>query len=101
MRQWRKAGPEQSGPAFFFAWAAVPDRAIRASCGGRCPGLSRDPTVRMHVGGSARLGLFADVFNVTNQGEALRVFPQPGPNLGLPLLWTDPCSARAGAHVEF
>jgi hypothetical protein len=55
----------------------------------------------VHTGGAASLGLFVDVFNVTNQGEALRVSPQSGPNLGLPLLWTDPRSARAGVHLVF
>ena len=47
------------------------------------------------------MGIFVDVFNVTNQGEALRVNQQSGPNLGLPLLWTDPRSARVGLHVVF
>ena len=55
----------------------------------------------LRTGGAASLGLFVDVFNVTNQGEALRVSPQSGPNLGLPLLWTDPRSARAGVHLSF
>jgi hypothetical protein len=55
----------------------------------------------MRIRGAASVGLFLDVLNVTNQGEALRVSPQSGPNLGLPLLWTDPRSARAGVHVTF
>lgn len=50
---------------------------------------------------STRLELFVDVFNVTNQGEALRVNQQSGPNLGVPLLWMDPRTARAGVHILF
>lgn len=58
------------------------------------------------VGGSRRLGVFADVFNVANQGVpdsdvATPVFTGSGPNLGLPLVWRSPRQLRLAIRVEF
>jgi hypothetical protein len=48
-----------------------------------------------------RLGVFADAFNVWNQGVALRIINQSGPNLGMPQVWLDPRTVRAGARLIF
>jgi hypothetical protein len=47
------------------------------------------------------LGLFADVFNVTNQGIALRIDAGSGPNFGVPTQWIEPRMLRVGARVSF
>jgi hypothetical protein len=57
--------------------------------------------------GSQTLGLFADVFNVWNQGvpdsewggEA--VISASGPNLGVPTLWRAPRQVRLGLQLTF
>lgn len=48
-----------------------------------------------------RLGAFVDVFNVTNQGVALRIANFSGPNFGVPNQWLDPRTVRAGVRVMF
>jgi hypothetical protein len=50
---------------------------------------------------AAKLGVFVDVFNVWNQGVALRINNASGPNLGVPTQWLDPRTVRAGARVIF
>jgi len=48
-----------------------------------------------------RLGVFADVFNVGNQGVALSLTNQSGPNLGVPQTWTEPRMLRLGVRTIF
>jgi hypothetical protein len=47
------------------------------------------------------LGVFGEVFNVTNQGIALRVLNASGPNLGLPTQWSSPRLLQAGVRYRF
>jgi len=47
------------------------------------------------------IGLFLNVFNVTNQGIPLNVNTQSGPNFGVPNVWLDPLRIRAGVRVMF
>jgi hypothetical protein len=47
------------------------------------------------------LGVFGEVFNVTNQGIALRVLNASGPNLGLPMQWSSPRVLQAGLRYRF
>lgn len=46
-------------------------------------------------------GLFLDVFNVWNQGVALRTNNVSGANLGVPSVWSEPRTIRAGVRVTF
>jgi hypothetical protein len=50
---------------------------------------------------AATLGLFADVFNIWNQGVALNVFRRSGASFGIPTQWAEPRTVRAGARVVF
>ena len=47
------------------------------------------------------LGVFTDVFNVSNQGVALRNADLSGPNFGVPLEWLEPRTLRAGVRLMF
>jgi hypothetical protein len=47
------------------------------------------------------VGGFVDLFNAGNQGVALRVNNQSGPNLGVPTQWLDPRTVRAGLRLMF
>ncbi|MDO8678390.1 MAG: TonB-dependent receptor [Acidobacteriota bacterium] len=49
----------------------------------------------------ATLGVFADVFNVGNQGVALRNTNVSGPNFGVPAEWLEPRTLRAGVRLMF
>ena len=53
------------------------------------------------LGFEGTLGLFVDVFNVTNEGTALFVINASGPSFGEPLTWTDPRTVRAGLRYTF
>jgi len=46
-------------------------------------------------------GIFVDVFNVSNQGVALRTSNSSGPNLGVPTQWLDPRTLRMGVRLFF
>jgi hypothetical protein len=66
--------------------------------------LRVEKTVR--VANGSRLGLFADVFNVGNQGipdpSARRpVVDFSGPSFGQPVFWLSPRIVRAGVRVSF
>ena len=55
---------------------------------------------------SATLGLFADVFNVWNQGVANSdvteaIFSNSGPRFGEPAVWVDPRMLRVGIRASF
>jgi hypothetical protein len=50
---------------------------------------------------AATVGVFADVFNVWNQGVETTVNNTSGPNLGVPNSWSDPRSLRAGVRLIF
>jgi hypothetical protein len=51
--------------------------------------------------GRWKTGAYADVFNVTNQGVASRVYNVSGPNFGTPNAWSNPRTVRAGVRVNF
>jgi hypothetical protein len=53
------------------------------------------------VRAAGRIGMFADVFNVVNQGVPLNVNSTSGPNFGLPTNWIEPRSLRAGVRLMF
>lgn len=46
-------------------------------------------------------GFFLDVFNLWNQGVALRTNNMSGSNLGVPNAWSEPRTARAGVRMVF
>jgi len=55
---------------------------------------------------SSRLGVFADVFNLGNQGipdpSARRpIFEISGPSFGQPQFWLSPRTLRAGLRLSF
>jgi hypothetical protein len=59
-----------------------------------------------NLAGASRLGLFIDVFNVSNQGapDPSKIFAvefRSGPNFGQPLNWLAPRTARAGVRFSF
>lgn len=47
------------------------------------------------------LGVFADVFNVGNQGVSLWNTEVSGPNFGVPAQWIEPRTLRAGVRLMF
>jgi hypothetical protein len=53
------------------------------------------------VRGRATVGLFADVFNVTNAGSSTGYVPNSGPRFGLPIAWIDPRTVSAGVRLMF
>jgi hypothetical protein len=48
-----------------------------------------------------KIGFYADVFNVTNQGVANRFFSISGPNFGTPNSWSNPRILRVGLRLNF
>jgi hypothetical protein len=58
------------------------------------------------LGGRGRLGIFVDVFNVSNRGvpdssNNVPVVNISGPLFGQPAAWTDPRTVRLGGRVSF
>lgn len=53
------------------------------------------------VRGRASLGLFADVFNVTNAGSARGNVQNSGPRFGLPNNWIEPRTLNVGTRLVF
>lgn len=51
--------------------------------------------------GRATLGLFADVFNVTNAGSSRNYVANSGPRFGLPQAWIEPRTLNAGVRLVF
>ena len=51
--------------------------------------------------GLGTVGVFADVFNVGNQGVPLGMTNTSGPNFGVPNSWQEPRSLRAGVRMLF
>jgi hypothetical protein len=47
------------------------------------------------------LGVFADIFNVGNQGVSLKDTEVSGPNFGVPARWIEPRTLRAGIRLLF
>ena len=49
-----------------------------------------------------KIGIYDDVFNVTNVGRALGVTALSGPSFGVPSLWTEPRTAQlSGTRSEY
>ena len=48
-----------------------------------------------------QLGLYLDIFNMTNQGVELNITRVSGPNFGVPLVWTEPRTIRAGVRLMY
>ena len=55
----------------------------------------------LRVRAATTLGVYADVFNLNNQGIAGRINLTSGPNFALPVAWSDPRTLRVGARVTF
>src|SRR5204862_1849404 len=53
------------------------------------------------VSGSARIGLYGDVFNVTNQDGPTKVNNTSGSAFGQPRAWRSPRQFRGGVRVTF
>lgn len=53
------------------------------------------------IRGRGTLGLFADVFNVTNAGSAITNVSASGARFGLPNSWLEPRTLNAGARLSF
>ena len=53
------------------------------------------------IGTSGAIGLFVDVFNLTNEGTAMQVRSDSGPTFGAPIAWTNPRTVRAGLRHTF
>ena len=51
--------------------------------------------------GPSKVGAYADVFNVTNQGIANRYYQISGHSFGTPNSWSNPRILRAGLRVTF
>jgi hypothetical protein len=60
--------------------------------------LRVEKTIRLYGG---RVGVYADVFNVTNVGRALTYAWFSGPNFGRVLAWTDPRTGRIGVRLDW
>jgi hypothetical protein len=60
----------------------------------------------LRLGRGRHLSVFADVFNVTNQGApdsdwVTPVFPMSGPSLGLPTVWRHPRHLRVSVRLTY
>jgi hypothetical protein len=58
------------------------------------------------LGGTRKLGVFLDVFNVGNIGTVDSTWRNPvtllsGPNFGVPQAWVEPRTMRLGARVTW
>jgi outer membrane receptor protein involved in Fe transport len=61
--------------------------------------LRVEKTFRIRHGGN--LSVYADVFNVTNQGVPTSVNTGSGPNFAVPTGWTAPRTLRAGIRMSY
>lgn len=88
----RFAGPTQ------FPNIAVEPRGTRETPATNVCDLRVEKTFKVvHL----RLGAYADVFNLTNQGIVNRPDPVSGPNFSTPRSWSAPRVLRAGVRVTF
>jgi sulfur carrier protein ThiS len=101
----------QSGRAWARTVSGLPPQAhllsvfVEPRASRQLPAIHRvdlriDKTLR-GVSARGRIGVFADIFNVLNQGVALNVNSGSGPNFGVPSNWLEPRSLRAGVRVMF
>jgi len=86
-----------SGPTQFNAIAVEPRGPRRAPAPNQLD-LRIEKTVEV---ARTRVGAYADVFNVMNQGIGYRFFNVSGPNFGTPTAWANPRVLRAGLRVSF
>lgn len=61
--------------------------------------LRVEKTFRIRRGGN--LSVYADVFNISNQGVATSVNTGSGPNFALPTSWAAPRTLRAGIKMTY
>lgn len=59
-----------------------------------------EKTFRLRASGST-VGIYADVFNLTNQGVPLTVQEGSGATFGQPLAWTTPRTLQVAARIRF
>jgi hypothetical protein len=85
------------GPTQFSVIAVEPRGARRAPAPNQ---LDVRIEKTFEVAGS-KLGAYADVFNITNEGVANRFFNVSGPNFGTPASWSSPRILRAGLRITF
>lgn len=50
---------------------------------------------------NGNVGIYLDLFNITNRGVALNVARRGGPNFELPIAWQSPLILRAGVRLSF
>jgi hypothetical protein len=62
--------------------------------------LRLEKTFPLRASGQS-IGLYADVFNVTNQGVALSVVEASGDTFGQPATWTAPRTLQVAARLMF
>ena len=69
------------------------------------PASSNDTDLRVEktltLRSKGKVGVFLDLFNISNRGVALRVETRGGPNFLLPTAWAQPRVLRAGMRMSF
>jgi len=86
-----------NGPTQLFAEAVEPRGAREA----HAPSVLDLRVEKSFKAGPSKVGAYADVFNVTNQGIANRYYQISGPSFGTPNSWSNPRILRAGLRVTF
>jgi hypothetical protein len=91
-----------SGPLQFFPGPAVEPRGSQPAPMPNIVDLRVEKTFTLaRPNARTKIGAYADVFNITNQGIGYRFFPVSGPNFGTPNSWSSPRIVRAGLRVMF
>ena len=69
------------------------------------PASSNDTDLRVEktfrTGSNGNVGIYLDLFNITNRGVALNVDRRGGPNFELPTAWQSPRILRVGMRMSF
>ncbi len=76
------------------------ERLVRNSPARNTADVRIEKTLRLGSG-PARVGLFADIFNVTNAGVPRGYVQQSGSRFGLPVGWIEPRTLSAGTRLIF
>jgi hypothetical protein len=91
-----------SGPLQFFPGPYVEPRGSQPAPMPNILDLRVEKTFSLaRSSARTKIGAYADVFNITNQGIGNRFFNVSGPNFGTPTSWSNPRILRAGLRVSF
>jgi len=91
-----------SGPLQYFGGIAVEPRGSQPAPMPNILDLRIEKTFSLaRSTARTKIGAYADVFNVTNQGIGNRFFNVSGPNFGTPNSWSNPRILRAGLRLTF